>query len=965
MALTKRLVKGSPLTFQEGDNNLQYLEDFIEQISGSYATTGSNTFQGTQTVFGDLIVYGTSSISYTTQSATNIGTNTITVNTNTPAVRFGGLIVFDSGSTNLSGSLFWDSINQHWIYQKPDGSSYESGMLISGPKNSLGLGNERGTLLNVITKGQGEDHITSSALIEDGTNLRVAVNAIITGSLTVSGSSISVAGNVTNNLTASYAVSASQAISAFQAFSSSYALSASYVSNADLLDGLNSTQFVLTSSFNTYTSSISTTISSINAATSSLNRATASLYNFSSSILNYTASNDITISSLFGVTGSLNDFSASILNYTSSNDANITSLQSYTQSLNLTTGSLQRATASLYNATSSLYNFSASMNSFTASQRVLNGTFATTGSNTFVGSQTVQGNVTVTGNLIAQQYIVSSSQIYVTESFSSGSNVFGNSMDDYHQFTGSVYITGSLQVVAGSTNDHFISGGNVGIGISNPQFQLQTSKAAQNYIAIDNTNDNSRLLLGAEQSSNTILSQNLSTLAPVDLKFAVATTSSLYISSSANIGIGTNFPTAKLHISGTTGTLLNVTINNTSSLFISSSGNIGMGTTASSAAALHIFSSTPTVIIQNNSGSIGNTTTIAFRNLLSSGATHFTGFIQGIQQSVISNTGDLGFATYANGSVVDVMRLTNSGSVGINETNPKATLDIAVVNPNVSGSLRMQKGIIYFQTTQQGVDGLVGRLAADYLVGETKDLASNGAYIDFRRTNLDYGNNIDIVFGTNPGGEAFPTERMRISRTGQISMPGTVTFGAGSPTAVLGSDGTIITPKVRLYNGNAASQYHHLVSAASQNWDILIPNQAGTMALILNNNMTVDGTINLVNNNNGYVYSFTATPGIIFPGGTYDFQANQANSMFGGIYEVSLTATYNVAGSRKQASVLGYLYWADDGPSNDGGVSTAYTSGFALSYPTTRTVRFTNNTGYQTYADTRVVIRLVNRGLVI
>ena len=536
-------------------------------------------------------------------------------------------------------------------------------------------------------------------------------------------------------------------------------------------------------------------------------------------------------------------------------------------------------------------------------------------------------------------------------------------MDDYHQFTGSVYITGSLQVVAGSTNDHFISGGNVGIGISNPQFQLQTSKAAQNYIAIDNTNDNNRLLLGAEQSSNTILSQNLSTLAPVDLKFAVATTSSLYISSSANIGIGTNFPTAKLHISGTTGTLLNVTINNTSSLFISSSGNIGMGTTASSAAALHIFSPTPTVIIQNNSASLGNTTSIAFRNLLSSGATHFAGYIQGIQQSTVQNTGDLGFATYRNGSVVDVMRLTNSGSVGINETNPKATLDIALADSNVSSSLRIQRGIIYFQTTQQGVDGLLGRIAADYLVGETKDLAGSGAYIDFRRTNLNYGNNVDIVFGTNIGAEANATERMRISRTGQISMPGTVSFGSGGPTAINGSDGVMITPKIRFYNGNPASQYHNLVSSATSNYDIIIPNQSGTMAVINNFTMTVDGTINLVNSNNGYIYSFQATPGIIYPGGTYDFQANQANSMFNGIYEVSLTAAYNVGGSRKQASVLGYLYWADDGPSNDGGVYTVYSSGFAISYPTTRTVRFTNNTGYQTYPDSRVIIRLVNRGL--
>jgi hypothetical protein len=118
---------------------------------------------------------------------------------------------------------------------------------------------------------------------------------------------------------------------------------------------------------------------------------------------------------------------------------------------------------------------------------------------------------------------------------------------------------------------------------------------------------------------------------------------------------------------------------------------------------------------------------------------------------IVFNTSTIG-TTGSTVTNIERMRITNSGSVGINETNPKATLDIAVVNPNVSGSLRMQKGIIYFQTTQQGVDGLVGRLAADYLVGETKDLASNGAYIDFRRTNLDYGNNIDIVFGTNPGG---------------------------------------------------------------------------------------------------------------------------------------------------------------------------------------------------------------------
>ena len=50
----------------------------------------------------------------------------------------------------------------------------------------------------------------------------------------------------------------------------------------------------------------------------------------------------------------------------------------------------------------------------------------------------------VKGNLTAQQYIVSSSVTYMTQSFSSGSTIFGDTTDDTHQFTGSVDITGSL-----------------------------------------------------------------------------------------------------------------------------------------------------------------------------------------------------------------------------------------------------------------------------------------------------------------------------------------------------------------------------------------------------------------------------------------------------------------------------------------------------------------------------------------
>ena len=78
--------------------------------------------------------------------------------------------------------------------------------------------------------------------------------------------------------------------------------------------------------------------------------------------------------------------------------------------------------------------------------------FGTTGSNTFQGSQTINGSLVVTGSLTAQQFIVSSSVTYLTESFASGSHKFGDSSDDTHQFTGSVVMSGNLSVTGSITS---------------------------------------------------------------------------------------------------------------------------------------------------------------------------------------------------------------------------------------------------------------------------------------------------------------------------------------------------------------------------------------------------------------------------------------------------------------------------------------------------------------------------------
>jgi hypothetical protein len=59
---------------------------------------------------------------------------------------------------------------------------------------------------------------------------------------------------------------------------------------------------------------------------------------------------------------------------------------------------------------------------------------------------------------------------------------------------------------------------------------------------------------------------------------------------------------------------------------------------------------------------------------------------------------------------------------------------------------------------------------------------------------------------------------------------GVASFGTGSPTAI-GTDGTLIIPKIRLYNGTPASIYSDFVSAATSNRSIVVPDASGTLAL--------------------------------------------------------------------------------------------------------------------------------------
>jgi hypothetical protein len=217
------------------------------------------------------------------------------------------------------------------------------------------------------------------------------------------------------------------------------------------LQGATASLFNFSESILNYTASNNAFVADMLIETASLQSATASLYNFSASALLYTASNDATISQLYAET-------ASILNYTASNNVTIqaiyaetasilahtASINAFSASINAYTSSNNDAIASLYSATASLNEFSASMLSFTASQKNSNGTFATTGSNIFEGVQTINSNLVVTGSITAQTLVVQT--ITSSVDFVTGSTHFGTIIDNTHQFTGSVSISGSLSV---------------------------------------------------------------------------------------------------------------------------------------------------------------------------------------------------------------------------------------------------------------------------------------------------------------------------------------------------------------------------------------------------------------------------------------------------------------------------------------------------------------------------------------
>jgi len=280
------------------------------------------------------------------------------------------------------------------------------------------------------------------------------------------------------------------------------------------------------------------------------------------------------------------------------------------------------------------------------------GIFATTGSNQFNGSQSVTGSLTVTGQVVAQTLNVQ--QVTSSIVYSSGSNIFGNTLGNTQQFTGSVSVTGSLTVAGAATF-------NLGSG----EMRLNRTGTSEflklnTYYLLSDGNDQ---LLGSVTGATSIYAGN-------------GISPRMTITSGGNVGISTASP---------------VSTNLTGSLTIvkSYSGDTPTSTTAqtyyTNQSSLYLFgrNSGLSIISNNNEeGAIifGNASTVAYASIKTGTAATSVG-------------GDMYFQV---GSNTERMRITSTGNVGIGTASPNANLDIQRVAGDSNDILRLGSNQNYY-----------------------------------------------------------------------------------------------------------------------------------------------------------------------------------------------------------------------------------------------------------------------------
>jgi hypothetical protein len=226
----------------------------------------------------------------------------------------------------------------------------------------------------------------------------------------------------------------------------------------------------------------------------------------------------------------------------------------------------------------------------------------------------------------------------------------------------------------------------------------------------------------------------------------------IVIDSSNNVGIGTDSTTAKLHLVGTG--------NSNSNAIIHARDNVATGSNTSYGAM--VFTSSP-------------------------GADFFIG-----KKSVNA----LGYLVLGNANTsADFLSIDGSGNVGIGITSPALPLDVGATSNKSIGVKSATSNYAYLGTFN---DNAILGVNRDPATGNSADVNKASSAIALFSSNADSR----IMFETTATNGGLPSERMRITSTGNVGI------GTPSPNAKLHIEGITSTTNVRVVSPNTDSLFN-------------------------------------------------------------------------------------------------------------------------------------------------------------
>jgi hypothetical protein len=158
-------------------------------INGVLTVTGNTQLQANLYVSGNLEVLGSATEVHIQSQTIELDDNIIRLNAYSPFERYAGFEVIDSGSSGVSASLVWDSLNDYWMFVSASGQSSKLLGTTAGT-----YGSETSLTSGTIPKATGANTIGDSLLTDDGTTLSYNTNKF---QVTSTNGNTLIAGNVT------------------------------------------------------------------------------------------------------------------------------------------------------------------------------------------------------------------------------------------------------------------------------------------------------------------------------------------------------------------------------------------------------------------------------------------------------------------------------------------------------------------------------------------------------------------------------------------------------------------------------------------------------------------------------------------------------------------------------------------------------------------------------------------------